>query len=68
MEVSVGFADGKEAYYEEQGYACEESALGKVYYQADQIELEETRIIRYMVYPWISHFELEGIIAKEEKE
>lgn len=63
MEISVGFADKDGTYYTEQGYLQEESTLGQVYYPAKGVELYGQIVIRYMEYPWISTFEIDGIRA-----
>lgn len=63
MEISVGFADKDEAWYGGQGYICDESVMGKVYYPAEGVEIDGEIMIRYMEYPWISTFETDGIRA-----
>lgn len=63
MEMSVGFTDKDEAYYTGQGYSCDESVMGKVYYPKDGVEITGTIGVRYMEYPWISTFEFDGIYA-----
>lgn len=63
MEISVGFTDKDEMYYAEQGYVRDESVLGKVYYPRMGVETDDRIEIRYMEYPWISTFEVEGIRA-----
>lgn len=65
MEVSVGFADKEETYYTGNGYICDESVLGRVYYPAEGVEICGQPTVRYMEYPWISAFETEGIVAKQ---
>ena len=61
MEISVGFTDKDEKDYTEWGYVWDESVLGKVYYHRVGVEIEGQIVIRYMEYPWISTFEVEGI-------
>ncbi len=63
MEISVGFTDKEEEYYTGNGYICDESALGRVYYPAKGIEICGQPAVRYMEYPWISTFETDGMIA-----
>lgn len=63
MEVSVVFTDKDEEYYTAQGYVCDESVMGKVYYPKEGVEIDGTIVIRYMEYPWISTFEFDGIYA-----
>lgn len=49
------------------GYAVEESELGKIYYPAKGLSFEENAEIRRMEYPWITTLEVKGaIIHKEE--
>lgn len=49
------------------GYVLDESELGKVYYPKEGIEIQEQIIVKYVDYPWISCFEVEGIkILKTE--
>lgn len=63
MEISVGFADKDEDYYSEQGYTWDESVLGRVYYPDKGVEIDGQIVVRYMEYPWISTFEVDGIRA-----
>ena len=35
--------------------------MGKVYYPAEGVRTEDRIVVRYMEYPWISTFEVEGI-------
>lgn len=68
-EVSVGFTDKENEYYIDRGYHCDESVMGKVYYPAEGVRTEKKIVIRYMEYPWISTFEVEGIrVISAEKE
>ena len=49
------------------GYAVEESELGKIYYPSKGLSFEENAEIRRMEYPWITTLEVKGaIIHKEE--
>ena len=63
MEISVGFTDKEEEYYAGQGYVCDESMIGRVYYPEEGVELDGQIAVRYMKYPWISTFETDGIRA-----
>lgn len=69
MEMSVGFADKEDEYYAGEGYLCEESVLGRVYYPESGVEIDGQIAVRYMNYPWISTFEIDGIrvIASEDE-
>lgn len=51
----------------EEGYAVEESELGKVYYPAKGLTFTEDAEIKRMEYPWITCMEVAGaVIHKEE--
>ena len=53
----------------EKGYILDESVLGKVYYPKEGIRIPDKIIVKYVDYPWISCFEVEGIeILKTEGE
>ena len=50
----------------EEGYVLDESVLGKVYYPKDGIWVQDKIVVKYVDYPWISCFEVDGIeILKE---
>lgn len=68
MEMSVGFADEEEEYYTELGFVCDESVMGKVYYPKEGVKIEGAIVVRYMEYPWISAFEIDGIFALSTEE
>lgn len=59
--MSVGFTDKDEEQMLEQGYVFQQTELGKVYYPQEGILLEETIEVKYVEYPWITCFEVEGI-------
>ena len=48
-----------------QGYVCETSPLGNVYYLPDGVVVDVTVTgdisINYMEYPWITCFEVSGL-------
>ena len=68
-EMSVGFTVEEEAVMFEKGYVLDESILGKVYYPKEGIEIQDKIIVKYVDYPWISCFEVEGVeILKKESE
>ena len=53
----------------EKGYVLDESVLGKVYYPKEGIRIQDKVIVKYVDYPWISCFEVEGIeILKGESD
>ena len=65
--MSVGFTVEEHEKMLEKGYVCDESILGKVYYPKEGIRIQEKIIVKYVDYPWISCFEVEGIeILKTE--
>ena len=67
--MSVGFTVGEEKEMIEKGYVLDESVLGKVYYPKEGIRIQAKIIVKYVDYPWISCFEVEGIeILKKESE
>lgn len=67
--MSVGFTVEEEAAMLEKGYVLDKSVLGKVYYPKEGIRIPDKIIVKYVDYPWISCFEVEGIeILKGESE
>ncbi len=61
MEILVDFTNKNEQEFAEQGYVCEDSMVGKVYYDPDKIEACGQIAVNYMEYPWVSCFETEGV-------
>ena len=45
-----------------QGYVCETSPLGNVYYLPDGVTVTGDISINYMEYPWITCFEVSGLL------
>lgn len=43
------------------GYVCDESELGKVYYPDHGIVISDEVVVKYVEYPWITCFEVDGI-------
>ena len=67
--MSVGFTVEEESIMLEKGYILDESVLGKVYYPKEGIYIPEKVFVKYVDYPWISCFEVEGIeILKKKSE
>ena len=67
--MSVGFTVEEEEKMFEKGYVLDESVLGKVYYPKDGIRIVDDIVVKYVDYPWISCFEVEGIeILKGNKD
>ena len=60
-EMSVGFTVEEEQIMIEKGYVLDESVLGKVYYPKEGIRISGEIIVKFVDYPWISCFEVEGI-------
>lgn len=49
------------------GYETDESELGNVYYFREGIHIPGNITVKYVEYPWITCFEVEGIeIMKDE--
>ena len=61
LEISVGFTDKEKEDMLAQGYVCETSPLGNVYYLPDGITVNGNISINYMEYPWITCFEVSGL-------
>ena len=59
--MSVGFTVEEEQIMIEKGYVLDESVLGKVYYPKEGIRISGEIIVKFVDYPWISCFEVEGI-------
>lgn len=65
--MSVGFTVEDEIIMIEKGYIPDETELGKVYYPKEGIRIQDKIIVKYVDYPWVSCFEVEGIeILKSE--
>ena len=60
-EMSVSFTDEEEAAMLEQGYEAGHSELGAVYYPKEGIKISEHILVKYVEYPWITCWEVEGI-------
>jgi len=65
--MSVGFTVGEEKEMLEKGYLLDESVLGKVYYPKEGIRIPDIITVKYVDYPWISCFEVEGIEILKSK-
>ena len=51
------------------GYASDQSELGNVYYPKEGVAVPEKITVKYVEYPWITCFEVDGMeITAEEKE
>ena len=61
LEISVGFTDKEKEDMLAQGYVCETSPLGNVYYLPDGVTVNGDISINYMEYPWITCFEVSGL-------
>ena len=61
MEVLVSFTDKAEDEMIGQGYAYEQSELGKIYYPEGTLRFEEDAEVNYVEYPWITKFGVKGI-------
>ena len=43
------------------GYACDRSELGNVYYPTEGVKIADNIAVNYVIYPWIERCEVEGI-------
>ena len=43
------------------GFLGDQSELGNVYYPAEGIKISGPIVVKYVEYPWITCFEVEGI-------
>ena len=69
MEMSVGFTVEDDSTMISKGYVLDKSELGKVFYPDEGIVIQDKIIVKYVDYPWISCFEVEGIeILKTQTE
>ena len=64
--MSVSFTDEDKDAMLEKGYVADESELGNVYYPKEGIIIPGQMTVRYVEYPWITCFEVEGIEIKKE--
>ena len=55
------FTDREEKQFADEGYVCDKSRLGMVYYKDSIIEITGPIAVNYMEYPWMSYFEVEGM-------
>ena len=66
--MSVGFTVEEDDVMFAKGYVLDESVLGKVFYPKSGIRIQDKIVVKYVDYPWISCFEVEGIeILKQSK-
>ena len=66
-EMSVGFTVEDTASMLEKGYVLDKSELGRVFYPKEGIRIPEGVKVKYVEYPWITCFEVDGIeIIKDE--
>ena len=52
---------------QKKGYAVSQSELGNVYYPEEGGEVPENIVVKYVEYPWITCFEVEGLKIMKEK-
>lgn len=64
--MSVSFTDEDKDVMLEKGYVADESELGNVYYPKEGIIIPGQITVRYVEYPWITCFEVEGIEIKKK--
>ena len=65
--MSVGFTVEDTNMMLEKGYVLDESEFGRVFYPREGIRIPGEITVKYVEYPWITCFEVEGIeIIKDE--
>ena len=66
-EMSVGFTVEDTDTMIEKGYVLDVSEFGRVFYPKEGIRIPGEITVKYVEYPWITCFEVEGIeIIKDE--
>jgi hypothetical protein len=60
-EISVSFTEEDEEAMTLKGFLVDQSELGNVYYPAEGIKISGPIVVKYVEYPWITCFEVEGI-------
>lgn len=48
------------------GYVCERSPLGNVYYRSDGVIATGDISVNYVTYPWLTCFEVDGLTIKNQ--
>lgn len=66
LEISVGFTDKKKEDLLADGYVCERSPLGNVYYRSDGVVATGDISVNYVTYPWLTCFEVDGLTIKNQ--
>ena len=67
MEMAVMFTEKDEATMIEDGFVSDKSELGMVYYPKEGIRIVDQITVKYVDYPWISCFEVDGIEIIKKK-
>ena len=47
------------------GYICDESVLGNVYYLGDSVIATGDIHVDYVTYPWLTCFEVKGLAIRD---
>ena len=55
-EMSVGVTDKAKEEMQEDGYVCEQSELGNVFYPEEGIIVSDKIVVKRMEYPWLTCF------------
>lgn len=63
----VSFTDEDESAMLEKGYVAEKSELGAVYYPEEGVRVIGPIAVKYVEYPWITCFEVDGLGPVLEK-
>lgn len=61
----MGFTEKTEDEMISGGYISKKSLLGNVYYRPEGVKIAGEISINYMEYPWITCFEVEGILIEK---
>lgn len=49
------------------GYLADQSELGEVYYPQTGVRVEGQLVVKYVEYPWITCFEVDGLVPDKEE-
>lgn len=61
----VGFTDKEKDEMVKDGYICDESVLGNVYYLGDSVIATGDIHVDYVTYPWLTCFEVKGLAIRD---
>ena len=67
LEVVVSFTDEEKEAMLAKGYLADQSELGVVYYPQTGVRVEGQLVVKYVEYPWITCFEVDGLVPDKEE-